>query len=303
MKGKSVLSLLMAAALFWVPLRAAASTGNTAPADTADPFVLYEQGSYGEAAALFLKTAEQSRRKGRRAELYYNAARSCQEEFRQNGEAGSLKKAVELYYRCLELDPEMEEAAHNLELARLEEERLAEQSSENPSEGNSGGENQQSDQQSDGKEGDTPGSLSREQKELADRSDRDSPSHRQDQENLKDRTEQQRDQAGDSGEKDALEEALEQQERALSEMEKGHPDAARDAQEKAAEALEKAASLSQDGDPQAGEDTAGEPGGSEPEPESPSDRLLRESLNAEQARQTGSQVPSDDNIPLVERNW
>ena len=94
--------------------------------EEADPYGLYAQGNYLEAAGQFLNTPGNSSNNKALSRKYYNAARSFQEDYRQNQTTDSLNKAVDLYYRVLQLDKDNDSAAHNLELARLEQVKQSE---------------------------------------------------------------------------------------------------------------------------------------------------------------------------------
>lgn len=235
---------------------------------------LYQSGDYAAAAAWYL-----SRSSGNRDLNYYNAARCFHQDYLDNHDTDSLDRAVDGYYRVLELNPQMKEALKNLELARKEQEKnQSEQSS-----GNQGqqGQDQQNQDQTDRTSGEQSlADLAEQQKELSESET--SEDSRQKQESLKQQTEESVKNSESREQKEALEKAVEKQREALEMMKNGQDQDAREAQKSAAEYLQKASA------PDGGE-------------QNPLSQDLQSLLNQEQNRKRDNQ--DSDEFIQVERNW
>ena len=88
----------------------------------------YSEGNFKAAADSYLQAAELYRKKTDRARSYYNAATAIIEANRQALESASapsggnppaLQDAVNYLHRCLDLTPGSEEAAYNMEVAKI----------------------------------------------------------------------------------------------------------------------------------------------------------------------------------------
>ena len=265
---------------------------------------LYEAGNFKEAAQRFLSEGGPN--------ALYNSARSWHEDFIVNGEPVSLDRAVDGYYRVLDLEPDSPEALRNLELARREQERLWKEREENK-ENRSDNSQSQSEQQRDNLK-----ELADRQQQLADESEagksrdneregesqQSAESQLSQQNELKKETESAMEQSESKDIRESLNEALEEQKKAISAMEKGEDGS--DAQSRAAEALKKAVEASEmDRDTEQSEKN----GRSESNRAADTQDLnpdglpdeLQSMLNAEQDRRRNEQE-SDDRM-IVEKNW
>lgn len=254
------------------------------------PEEFYAAGKFLEAAQLFLRTKGSRRNK---TTAYYNAARSLHQDFIDNQSLESLSAAVEGYYRVLDLNPEHHETLINLELARLELEKI-----DNPPENQENQENQQEGQDSEGqKDGqgennqkDDLSKLAEEQKDLADsnKGQENSKENSEKQSSLSERTEEARDQSEqNSTTREKLDQALEKQNEAMDQMNQGNEEEAREAQQDAASLLEEAAQSVSETQNQ--DDTESLP------------QDIQSILNQEQARKQDKQEAED--MIRVEKNW
>lgn len=265
--------------LFWAG-SLGAGFAQDAPPEQRTPQGLYDQGDYRGAAGLFLEQAREETDPSRRSLLLYNGARSLQEGAAASPEL--LPEAIDLYYRALDWDSANRAAAHNLELARKEQMARERQDS-------SSGQGES--------EEEAPRELADRQKELSQRQDQGDASHREEQEALREETRQRRGEAGNSQEEEALDRALEKQEDALEQMQKGRPEEARRAQEEAARLLQQADSSSEEEPPQ----DEGAPGQSDASAEE--DREIRDILQEEQLRRERKSQDIREDYGRVERNW
>ncbi len=265
---------------------------NDQPSGTTDPYQLFQEEEYLEAASLFLENAHSGKDGITRSNGFYNAACSFFEDFTKNRNTESLDKSIWLYYRVLQLDENNRNAAHNLELARkiqIERQQNQEDSREN----------QQKQDQDREKIEDPLSGMSQEQKELASRDDQTSSEHRKLQEELNQKTENALNNSENPEEKEKLQQILEKQKQALTEMKEKRGDRARDLQEEAAQMLQQLEqNKNQDNQKAMNNRQTGE---SLPE----QDRIdpeIQQILNSELARQDQKEK-SQDNYNFVEKNW
>ena len=102
---------------------------------------LYQQGDYSKALDEFEKAAVAGNAAGDRefeARAKYNAGNSLfrqgekQQTTAPRGAVDSLNRSVEAYRRAIQLNPALADAAHNLEVARLQIKRLLDQARQTP---------------------------------------------------------------------------------------------------------------------------------------------------------------------------
>ncbi len=268
-------------------------TGNSS-SDT-DPVELYGAGDYEKAAEMFLLNPG---RGGRRVRNYYNAARSLHQDYIENGSVESLQRAVEGYYRTLDLEPAHTDALRNLELARRELEKelpgspeKEDTGSQQNSQDESGEQGQNSPQGADGQSGSSRQEMLN---DLADRQQQlaDSPGDgdsMEKQSELSDQTQQASE--GSESENGTLQQAVEKQQEALERMARGDDEGAAEAQSEAAGLLRQAAEESTE--------NSGEDGSGQDDDALPQD--LQSLLNREQARNRDQRDP--EQVINVERNW
>ena len=255
-------------------------------------FSLYDQGNFSRAGEFFMNQSLQERNPQERSRALYNAACSFYKDYSEMSSGESLKKAVSLYYRVLQLDPENNQAAHNLEIARKE--LLKQDLSDNQKD-----EDFHQDQNSgdSGQEKDRQSPLAQKQDSLAQRQDQASEQHQKEQEELNQQTREALENAGNSEEKNQLSEALEKQQKAMEQMQQGNAQEAREFQKEAAKILNKMSDATENEN----EPTA-EKGEESFSPENSIDRELQQILNAEQSRNEKENM-SNENYNRVERNW
>lgn len=258
----------------------------------------YDAGLYPEAAVRFL---EKIKNKRKRVDAYYNAARSFHQDFIDNKSPDSLVAAVEGYYRVLDLNPGHYESLINLELARIELEKMqmestAENNPDKEKQSDSPGESGKNGQNNDGGEGqaeeESLQEIADEQQKLADSPTDDANGQRQSA--LKERTEEARDQAEEnSALRDALDEAVQKQDQALDQMSQGNSREANQAQQEAASLLQEALQGALES-----EETEGAEDDNEREslPEN-----IQSILNQEQSR--NQDKFNEDDMIRVEKNW
>jgi hypothetical protein len=212
---------------------------------------LYQSGDYQNAATRFLEDARGSSGDSQ-TDLYYNGARSYHQDYLENQNTDSLDKAVAGYYRVLDMKPHMKEAQVNLELLRLEQEKLQNEKDQQNSgqQGEPQGDEQQDSQGSpqgnsqgneDAKAGESNLNDLAEQQQKLSEADQDEKSQSR-QEELADKTEQALENEQDPQTKENLKQALEHQQQALDQMKREEYEDAQKSQQAAAEALKRAAS-------------------------------------------------------------
>jgi hypothetical protein len=276
---KDVLVSLLFSVLFLIPLHAEVQQ-NADSKQTGS--ALYLSGEYVDAANRFLADALNAPRVDKTFS-YYNAARSYHQDYLVNQNIDSLEKAISGYYRVLDYNPEHKEARINLELARLEQEKLQkkeENRAENQQKDDAGEESGQ-----DSTEGD-PSSLddlAQKQKELSESSSSEENESRQ--KDLAEETRNALENSENQPSEEALKEALAEQQKALDQMKEGKDAEAKESQKAAARALEQAAGTSE---------AAGD---EELQDSLPED--LQSLINQEQSRNKNEAKE----LIQVERNW
>ncbi|QEN07279.1 hypothetical protein EXM22_04480 [Oceanispirochaeta crateris] len=230
--------------IFLIPLSAQEKEGSGQDLSALD---LYQSGDYQNAATRFLEDARGTSGDSQ-ADLYYNGARSYHQDYLENQNADSLDKAVSGYYRVLDMNPDMKEAQINLELLRLEQEKLQNEKDQQNSgqQGEQQGDQQQDSQgnsqgNEDSKAGESDLNDLAEQQQKLSESDQDGKSQSR-QEELADKTEQALENEQDPQVKEDLNQALEHQQQALEQMKREEYQDAQKSQQAAAEALKRAAS-------------------------------------------------------------
>jgi Ca-activated chloride channel family protein len=130
------------------------------PASGRIPFnkgaALYRQGDYSKALEEFQKAAaggSNAEDRELEARAHYNAGNSLvrmseQQKAAPRGALDLLGRGVDAYRRALQLDPALTDAAHNLEVARIQMKQLLEQAQQNP-QGGQGQQDQQNSQNQD----------------------------------------------------------------------------------------------------------------------------------------------------------
>ena len=298
------------------------------PASGRIPFnkgaALYQQGDYSKALEEFQKAAAagstaEDRELESRAQ--YNAGNSLfrmseQQKAAPRGALDLLGRSVSAYRRALQLDPALTDAAHNLEVARIQMKQLLEQAQQNPQSGQ-GQQNPQdqnlpqqlqdllNQQQQASNEGEK---LSEEQKQQGDSQDLREKSQQlnekqqqiqQQTEQLAKKMEQQQKQQQQKQQSDAkqpqppqqqevkknLDEASERQQQAQRKLEQQQLPAANEDQKKAEEALRKAL-----------EAAKGKPGAQTPEQQ----QAQAQPQPEEQPQQSEAESPAPESEQLKE---